>query len=199
MKKTWTVLAVLLLVIQSVVRASQPPEKGQSYFQLSVPFINSFYLQPEFEERKVLTKFLGFLIGFDFHHSNKQFINVNGGLSTATDFIPIIQVLNEQLGENESMHTWYLSVSNNHLLGRVSTGYGLSYGKNQWRGRTGLEDSVTKIHNAFGLVFPTYLRVTDHLYLGVIYRPTFFRPNVEEKFVYEHLISIDIALKLKVK
>lgn len=33
--------------------------------------------------------------------------------------------------------------------------------------------------------------------IGIVYRPTFYRPDLINKFKYEHLISIDFAWKIR--
>lgn len=108
-------------------------------------------------------------------------------------------------GEYELMSSRYASVSNNHRLGRFSFGYGLSYSKNTWDYRYYdrfdppplAREPIKRSHNAFGLVFPTYFQLGEQFNIGVIYRPTFFRPTMTYKFAYEHLISIDFAWKIR--
>jgi hypothetical protein len=48
---------------------SQSSKKGELYLHLSLPYINSFYLQPENElDSKVNTGFLGISMGLDYRH-----------------------------------------------------------------------------------------------------------------------------------
>lgn len=105
------------------------------------------------------------------------------------------------------MSSRYASISNNHKLGTFSLGYGLSYSKNTWDFRyydkfdapPPTREPIKKSSNAIGLIFPTYLQLGEHFNVGVIYRPTFYRPKLNDKFKYEHLISIDFAWKIRVK
>ena len=184
---------------------SQSDNKGELHLHLSLPYINSFSLKPQNEARKANTGFWGLSIGLDYYHSNNQFVNL--GTSGVLDFfLPTLGAV-DLIGEHELMNSWYISLSNNHKLRRFSVGYGLSYGKNTWSlGYSDwgdppppTRDPVTKSHNAFGLIFPTYFQCSEHFNIGVVYRPTFYRPNLTDKFSYEHLISIDFAWKISIK
>ena len=114
------------------------------------------------------------------------------------------------------MSSTYVSLSNNHKIQQFSLGYGLSFTKNTWNitdyGRWDYEydeqdeiipplikDPITKSHFAFGLIFPIYFQLSEHFNIGVVYRPTFYRPNMTDKFSYEHLISVDFAWKIRLK
>ena len=191
--------------ISNHYRYSQSGNKGELHLHLSLPHINSFSLKPKNEARKVNTGFWGFSIGFDYYHSNNQFVNL--GTSGVMDFFLPVPAAVDLSGENELMSSWYISLSNNHKIKRFTIGYGLSYGRNTWNLSYSdwgdplppTRDPLTKSHNAFGLIFPTYFRVGEHFYIGVIYRPTFYRPNLTNKFAYEHLISVDFAWKIRLK
>ena len=191
--------------ISNYYRYSQSKNKGELHLHLSLPHINSFSLKPQNEARKINTGFWGFSIGFDYYHSNNQFVNL--GTSGVMDFFLPVPGAVDLSGENELMSSWYISLSNNHKIQRFTIGYGLSYGRNTWTLSYSdwgdplppTRDPVTRSHNAFGLIFPTYFRFGEYFYIGIVYRPTFYRPNIADKFAYEHLISIDFAWKIRLK
>ena len=171
----------------------------------STPITATFQLTPENESTIAETGFWGFTIGLDYYHKTNQYLNL--GISGVTDlFVPVPAAV-DLSGEYESMSSRYVSLSNNHKLGRFRVGYGLSYSKNSWDLRyydrfdpaPQTREPVRKSNNAFGLVIPTYYQTGEHFNIGVIYRPTFYRPNVTDKFQYEHLISIDFAWKIRLK
>jgi hypothetical protein len=178
--------------------------KGQLFLHLSLPHINSFLLTPENEGTKSNTGFWGILFGLDYYHSKNQYVNLS--VSKVSDFfLPFVAAVDIE-GEYELMTSSYLSLSNNHKLKRFSLGYGLSYVENTWNlmdyGKeetVPTRESVTKTNNAFGLIFSSYFQATPYFYIGVIYRPTFLRIDIDPTFKYEHLISIDFALKLRLK
>lgn len=183
----------------------QSNNKGELNLHVSLPHINSFHLTPENEGTKTNTGFWGLAFGLDYYHSRNQFLNVR--VSGVSDFFLPFPAAVDISGEYELMSSIYFSLSNNHRLGRLTLGYGLSYGRNTWDYRfydrfdppPPTRDPVKKSSTAFGLFFPTYFQLGEHFNIGVVYRPTFYRPNRIEKFKYEHLISIDFAWKIRLK
>jgi len=192
---------------------SQSDKKGELYLHLSLPHINSFNLKPQNEGRKVNTGFWGLLVGLDYYHRNNQFINLDA--SGVMDFFVPVPGAVDIWGEYESMSSMYVSLSNNYKIQRFSIGYGLSFVRNNWSFSDNggkyeydeqgeiipslIKDPISKNYFAFGFVFPAYFQFGEYFNIGVIYRPTFFRPNLTDKFAYEHLISIDFAWKIRIK
>lgn len=184
---------------------SQENKKGGLYLHLSLPHINSFRLTPEGEKTKINTGFWGLAIGLDYYHSESQFINL--GVSGVTDFFVPVPGSIDIRGEYELLSSRYISFSNNHRIKRFTIGYGLSYSRNTWDYKNyGSIDSITpkrepvkKSNYSFGLVFPAYFQLGDHFNIGIIYRPSFYRPGSSPKFLYEHLISMDFAWKIRLK
>ena len=190
--------------------------KKELKLHLSLPHINSFRMLPENEGVKINTGFCGYAIGLDYFPKDNQFINF--GVSLVLDFFSPIPAPFDMCGEYQSMSSIYFSLSNNHRLGQynrmrktrqihLNVGYGLSYAINMWAFRYDdrfcnppppTRDPVTKSHSALGLIFPVYIQ-RKNLCVGVVYRPTFYRPTLTDKFVYEHLISIDFAWKIRLK
>jgi hypothetical protein len=176
-----------------------------SFMYISLPHINSFQLSPENEGTKINTGFWGISLGLDYYHSKQQFINI--GFSSVLDFFVPFPAPVDISGEHELMSSSYIGLSNNHKLGRIALGYGLSYARNSWDFRyydmfdppPPTRVPVKKSHHSFGLIFPTYLQLGDLFNIGGIYRPTFFRPTMNRKFEYEHLISVDFACKIRLK
>ena len=176
----------------------QANNKGELYLHLSLPLINSSLIMPENEEAKVKMGIGGITIGLDYYHSKKQYIHLGfSGLSGGSSL---------KNSELETLSSNYLAVSNNHKIGRFAIGYGLSFAKNTWE-----KYSISpwfffvpikifeKSHYTLGIMFPSYFQLGEYFNIGVVYRPTFYRPNMANKFVYEHLISIDFALKIRLK
>lgn len=179
--------------------------KGEIDLHVSLPYINSFLLKPENEGVKSNTGFMGFTIGCDYYHSKNQFLNL--GFSIATDFFLPGPAVVDFSGEKEFMSSKYISLSNNHKIKRFTLGYGFSYSKNTWDYQyydmldppPPTKDPVKKSHNAFGLIFPTYYQIGNYFNIGIIYKPTFYRPQISNKLDYEHLFSIDFAWKIPLK
>ncbi len=181
----------------------QANNKGELYLHLSLPHINSFHLTPEHEGKKMNTGFWGLTIGMDYFHSKNQFVHL--GVTAVSDFFVPVPAAVDISGEYELMSSRYISLSNNHKINRFSVGYGFSYARNTWDLRyydrfdpfPPTREPVKKSHSAVGLIFPTYFQMGENFNIGVVYRPTFYRPDMTDKFKYEHLISIDFAWKIR--
>lgn len=191
--------------ISRYFRYGQANNKGDLYLHVSFPHINLFRLTPENEGTKINTGFWGLTLGVDYYHSKNQYFNL--GISGVLDFFVPVPAAVDISGEYELMSSRYISLSNNHKIKRFTIGYGLSYARNCWDLRyydtfnppPPTRDPVKKSNNAFGLIFPTYFQFGDYFNIGVVYRPTFYRPKLTDKFKYEHLISIDFAWKVRLK
>jgi hypothetical protein len=184
---------------------SQSNNKGELHLHLSLPHFNFFNLAPEGEKNRIGASFWGLTIGLDYYHSKNQFVNLDGSYAFGLVF-PIPAAI-DLSGEHELMSSWYIGLSNNHKLGRFTLGYGLSFGRNYWDFRyynwgdppPPTREPASKSHYALGLIFPTYFELGEPFNVGVIYRPSFYRPTLTNKFAYEHLISIDFAWKIRLK
>lgn len=182
-----------------------PPSnnKGDVKLHISVPYINSFYMKPQKETSKSNTGFWGITAGLDYYHTKNQFLNV--GVSSASDFFVPVPAAIDISGEFELMNSIFFTLSNNYKIKQFSLGYGLSFARNIWDFRfydrfspkPPSRDPVKKTHTAVGFIFPTYYQFGEMFNVGVIYRPTIFRPSLANKFSYEHLISVDFAYKIK--
>ena len=175
---------------------SRSNKKEKLYLHLSLPFINSFCMKFENKGANVKTGFFGVSAGLDYHHSKNQFVHLSASSVTHLFSIP--------KSNGELMTSEYISLSNNHIIERFTIGYGFSYGTNQrekWENGWGwlsLFPTDSEKHHVFGLTFPTYFRLTKLLNVGIVYRPTFYRPTSAEKFSYEHVISFDFAFKIRI-
>lgn len=184
--------------------SSQSSTKGVLNLHLSLPHINTFYLQPENEpDKKVRAGFWGLSIGMDYHYSDNQFLILSA--SGVTDIIIPFPAALDYSGEYETANSVYLSLSNNHNFNRFTLGYGVSFGVNSWAVRFDdrfdppppTREPVTKTSSFLGLVFPSYYKWSERFHIGLIYRPTLLRLNIEPQIKYEHLISIDFAWKIR--
>lgn len=184
-------------------RYGQSNNRGELHLHLSLPHINSFRLNPEDEGTKSNTGFWGLAIGLDYYHAKTQFLNL--GLSGVSDFFVPFPAAVDISGEYELMSSRYTSLSNNHRFRRFIIGYGLSYARNTWDFRyydrfqppPSTRDPVKKSSNALGLIFTTYFQFGEQFHMGAVYRPTFYSLYRTDVFLYEHLISIDLAWKIR--
>lgn len=180
--------------------------KAELFLHVSLPHMNHFFLQPPGEgDAKTNTGFLGFSIGLDYFYQAKQFFQVS--VSGVTDLFLPIPVPVHFTGEHVLMTSLYGSVSHQHRLRRLTLGYGVSFGENVWDLRyldafdapPPTRDPVRRRSVVLGTVFPLYYQLGANFHLGLIYRPTFLQRSETSSFVYEHLVSLDFAWKIRMK
>lgn len=180
-----------------------PKYKNQSNLVLSLPWVNNFHLQPQGEPSKTNTGFWGFSIGLDKYYQPKKFMNIS--VSAVMDlFVPVPAAI-DIIGEYELMSSIYLGLTDNFQFKYTSIGYGINYSKNTWDFQyhdqfdpaPPTREPVKKSSQTVGLILNGYYRLTEHLHIGLIYRPNFLTVYPTKEFKYEHLISLDLAWKLR--
>jgi len=178
-----------------------PGYKKQTKLLITLPWANSFYMQPSGEGVKSNTGFWGISLGVDRYYKPNKFVNatVTGAMDL---FVPVPAPV-DIYEDYEVMSTVYGSVTDNFVFERWSVGYGLNYSKNVWRYITYEQatdpprEDIVKRSQSLGVVLNTYYRMTDSFYVGVVYRPTFFTVKPTAEFSYEHLISLDLAWRIR--
>lgn len=182
-----------------------PSNKGQINIVLSLPWINSFYFQPQNESSKSNTGFWGISFGLEYFYKEYKYISLNA--NAVSDFFVPVPAAVDISGEYEMMSSTYLSITDNFKFKRFSVGYGINYSKNIWDFRyydrfdppPPTRDPIKRKSESIGLTLNGYHQFGKHFHLGLIYRPTFLMVNPEVKFKYEHLISLDFAWKFRLK
>jgi hypothetical protein len=172
---------------------------------ISLPHANAFSFRPEGEATKNHAGFLGLAAGLDYYYKQDRFLSLQSGLTT--DFFLPFPAAHDPNGAYEGLASLSFTLSNNYNIKRFTLGYGLSVARNiwsyayyDWSGVNPVPvrtNAVNRKWTALGLVFPAYFKTGRHFRIGLIYRPTFYRPDSEEKFLYEHLISLDLAWKIR--
>ena len=184
--------------------------KGTWDLRLTIPYINHFILKPNGEKDISSTGFLGTAIGFDYYHQNSQYLSLLAG-GVLDFFLPfpvhIDYNYGDEIVEKEFCSSAFISLTNNHRFRFLSIGYGLSYSHNSWKltYNTGYSFENNPYvaqrytDNTLGLMFTGYWLTKKSFSLGVIYRPSFIRLNVNPALKYEHLISLDLAWRIRLK
>ena len=217
---TWNSYYFLNAKVLKVFDFSSPPDllyktygKGTWDLRLSIPYINHFNLKPEGEGNVSNAGFWGISLGFDYYHKNTQYLSmIVGGVMDY--FLPVLMGVDydygEEIDERENNSSVFIGLTNNHKINSFSLGYGLSYSRNFWNllynggyNPDGtyeiLPPNKRYADNTLGLMFTSYWHTKKGFSLGVIYRPSFFRLNTTPTFKYEHLISVDLAWRIRLK
>lgn len=198
--KTVICVCVSILLLSSSVSTK---ERETLFLHVSLPYVNSFYLQPENEpDSKANTGFWGISVGLAYYHSKTQFVNLSA--SAVMDiFLPVPAPI-DFIGGQEFMTSTYTSLSNNHVFESFTLGYGMCYSSNVWEYRyyddfdppPPTREPAMDRSNALGFVFPAYYLWREQFSVGLIYRPTLIRFGSETELKYEHLITIDFVWKI---
>ena len=176
-------------------------QRHQLNFVVSVPYVNSFYFKPQNETVKLSTGFFGLSLGLEYFYRDNKYLSISA--NGVVDYSFPIPLPVEQFGkyEVESLNSIYLSVSNNYKFNRFSFGYGINLSKNIYNNNYSYDTigfPSRKASYSLGVTLNTYHQISKHLYVGIIYRPTFLRISPTTELVYEHLFSIDFAWKIKI-
>lgn len=160
-----------------------PTNKGQINLVFSLPWVNSFYLQPKFEKPKSNTGFWGMSLGTEYYHKDNRFIALTGG--TVMDFFLPVPAAVDLSGEHELMSSLYVNLTNNHKSGRFTYGYGINYAKNRWMYRyidrfdppppTRGTETIIRTNHSMGITLTGYHQFGKQYFMGLVYRPTFFK------------------------
>ena len=181
---------------------SYKTNKGQINLTYSLPWVNSFYLQPNQETPKINTGFGGISAGLEYFYKNDKYISLTG--SAVMDFFIPFPAAVDYSGEVESMNSVYASLTDNYRFRRFSIGYGINFSRNTWQliyhdrfdPPLPTREPAKKIDNSFGLTFDGYHQIGKRFHIGLIYRPTILTVYPDFEFKYEHLISLDFKWKL---
>ena len=185
--------------------------KGSFDLRLSLPYVNQFTINTENDGVRSSFGFLGTLIGFDYYHSDGQYLSLIAG--AGMDFLaPFPAPVTYDSGAFNFTESLYFGLTNNHHLNRFTCGYGLSFSRDFWsRQYYGdqeyvdehydgvLPDDKRFIGNNIGLMFTGYYNFTESFGVGIIYRPNLITSGTKTEFRYGHMISIDAAWKIRLK
>lgn len=184
---------------------SYTTNKRQINLIFSIPYVNSFYLQPINEKSKSNTGFWGISGGIEYYYENMKYISLTGNF--VTDFFVPVPAAVDISGGYETMHSVYLSLTDNYKIKRFTFGYGLNYSINSWAYSYSdrfnppppTREPVRKSSQSFGFIINGYHQFGKHFFVGLIYRPSLVETYPTTELKYEHLISLDFAWKIRLK
>lgn len=178
-----------------------PQSKHDINWTISIPYLNDFYFRPDGLEAKGSTGFWGISTGVEYFYKEKKHLSLR--LLSAVDlFTPVPASISED-GPRERFSTRHIEITDNFMFRRFHFGYGFNYSYNN---RDFIDDSnlndiisIDRRNKSFGISLNTYLQLTEGLFVGVLYRPSFFSVRPLKKLQYEHLLSLDFAFKILLK
>lgn len=179
--------------------------EGEVDFHLSLPHFNSFNLNPLNEGQKSNSGFWGIQLGLDFYHKRNRYIGLYYGL--VTDFFIPVPAPVSIFGSYENMTSQYMAIYKGYRFRNCKFGYGMGISENTWELKyygdeqviTATKEERKNQYITVGAYLPLYYQLRPSFHLGLIYRPSFYRFTSNNKYVYEHVWSFDIAWKIPLK
>lgn len=181
-------------------------EKGSINLLVSTPLVNTFYRKPPGESAKSATGFLGITVGMEYYYTPRRYLSINSG--AAINFLAPVPAPVHREGVYEDFSSRWLGLTDNIVIKRFHLGYGLQYSWNTWQRSvsdisefpiTIPQDSRTRHSQALGVTVQAYHQISRFLLVGVVYRPTVLNIRPQTEFLYEHLISLDMAWKIQLR
>jgi hypothetical protein len=173
-------------------------------FHFSLPWMNGFSYSLSNGKRVNSFGFLGVSGGLDYFYNKNNFVSIRTDAIT-NFFLPIPAPVSRDEGEYTDVYSINFSVLNSTKLNKFVYGYGLNYASNHWKKSILLYDQLTdtylkeikkSVNQNIGLNLNGYFQMTDHFYLGLVYKPSFITFDSNPKFNYDHTISLDLAWKI---
>lgn len=183
------------------VAEKYPRKKGDLHLSLSIPYVNGFNFEPKGFGTKVNTGFWGISAGLEYFYKPTKYLGLK--FVSASDFWVPVPAAVTPSEVRESLYTTYVELTDNFKVGRMHLGYGLNFSVNNWRfvDETDPDDGIeiNRRNQSFGISAHTYHQFGKSFFVGLVYRPTFYRIYPKTDFKYEHLISVDIAFKIPLR
>jgi hypothetical protein len=177
---------------------SRTPEKNQGalYAHISMPLFNFFYSSPVVYSPHNSFGMMGFSGGLDYYYHDNRFISATGLIAFNTFLYAVHDPQAYKI-----TNVVFAELSHNHDMGNYYFGYGITVGRNEWEI---LESSLydkpfRQAFNTFGAIGKIYLRMGTNWSAGLIYRPSFYRFSAANHFTYEHLMSLDLNYRFRLK
>lgn len=185
-------------------------EKGAVNFRVSFPEVNLFYSAYE-NENIFNAGFMGISLGLDYFYNNNAFLSISG--SAIMDFLAPVPAPVDYGGILNHLSSTYCTFSNNHTLfkKRLSLGYGLSCGLDQWNTiNHGMlpddateeeieQESIYRQSTSLGLAFSAYYYTNRSFYMGIVYRPMFVQFAGKTQFKYQCTASFDFGWRIRLR
>jgi hypothetical protein len=181
---------------------------GQINFVPSIPMVNFLNIKLNTSKRVISTAAIGISGGFEYYYKKNRYLYLYG--SANMSFMTLLVPLPSYESDYERLYAYTIGLTNNFNFNRFTLGYGLQFTKYGWLLHEYNENSESTIYseyfyeekekvNAVGLQIDANYRLLKELYIGLSYRPTFYNVSSPSKFLYQDMISINVAWKFKVR
>lgn len=167
--------------------------QNELFLTISMPYVNSFALKRDINQDINSTGFLGIGFGLEYFYNRKRFVDIS--VSEFLDFPIFIPAPISDGGIY--VREFSASITHNHLLNRVSLGYGLGYSSRYYRIEEEGDVFEKDDSNTLALIILAYYHFKPNFRIGILYRPSLFDLGRTNSFSYEHSISLDLKWSIK--
>ncbi|WP_060873493.1 hypothetical protein [Myroides odoratus] len=135
-------------------------------------------------------------VGFLYYYGANSYLSIGAGGYTSFMLLPIL--------EDFLLYAYTIKVANFHQINRLNLGYGVFWGRNQNRediSENGYnrEDIKVSSHNTVGLLAAVNFEVAKNFHVGLSYKPSLYRVSAPKGHVNNHLLSLELIYKLKLR
>ncbi len=178
-----------------------PAKKHQLNMVFSIPVLNAFYLRPQVISPQSDIGFYGLSGGLDYFYSNTRFVSLK-----YTNAISLFSVMIGPDFPTTNFKSFYADLCDNVTLKGFSLGYGVHVAQTNWqRSRydfgnyTDNENGEVNVftNRSIGFTFSGYYQLSQQFFIGLAYKPSVYTFYPESRFNYGHVISLDLAYKMR--
>ncbi len=161
-----------------------PKSKSRLYFTGSISVMNHLLLKPDYSSSATDVSSLGLGLGGDYFYSDNKFIHLSINVLSESDIWT-----STLFDDSETLSAITFRLSHQVQKKRYSYGLGFSYRNNY---------DMTRQYNSLGLTVPFHFQLSNYWHIGLVYDPTFYRPQLENQWAYDHTINIQFVCKVRV-
>jgi hypothetical protein len=185
---------------------TEPTQKGDLYWSVSWPLhlYNASYARAG---RKTANGGAALSTGLEYYYKDRRALGINAGIyTTPVNFGETFYPIKGAVYYEQRFSFAHIDLYHKHTLKKLSFAYGLNYSYYTWKNTTltfelsppdRLHERST--NHSFGAMLSGYYQFNQYFKFGIVYRPTLLRVYPGTTAIYQHTISLDLAVALKVK
>jgi hypothetical protein len=172
-----------------------PVKKGTLNFSFSLPFMIHFNMR-SIDGRRRSGGVLGLEAGVDYYYRDNNYLSVSLGAGTDQGA--------EHIGKGyaQTGNNLFASLRNNHTIGNLDVGYGLSLSQLVWSNIT-LGDTIkmdqSLKNKTLGLSLYANYRLGQRFRIGALYQPGIINIGTTPASGYQHYISFNLVWKMPMR
>ena len=161
---------------------------GDFAFFASLPTVSYYRYSSDLAPNFVNAGLFGGTIGVDYNHSTRHYYRATvGTLISFTTW--------QQNWLSDGVFSSHLLLSRHTRRDRLTLGYGPALVSNRYTDEFLEDQRFQQTITSLGANFSTYVKLSQQTNLGLLYRPTFFNFNGNQRFDYQYALTLDLQWK----